>query len=407
MHGADYGWMKIEASGRPSQVTGNLQITLTPTFGETKKYDLADVILLEDANTAGHYWTKLPTDETSADAIKAGEIDMTNRTTYNAFSFFDRNEGNPNAIIKASNRTVIGLRDGIADVQAADGTVTKDAVDHIQSRNTISRNEDGTTWSGRYLYLYDESGKKEDCNAYGATVPFTMIGAKYDRQFTTGNHSTIFLPYSLPTSQLKAAGFTQLANVKEISDVNSDITLNTWDLTVAKPTGYSTEAGKGYIVVAGNISGKNYAALEDFYKPDGGIAVQKAADGQIAEQTGLVGNYKYEKRYKNDKSGTYMNYSYQNDKFRALSPTGATMKPFRAILAVPLAHQASRFTILNAVLVSADEPFVPTEISGVTSVADVDSHVYTLDGRLVSTDGDMSKLMRGIYVRGGKKIVVK
>ena len=239
----DYGWIKIEASGQPT-LAGNLDITLTPTFGATnRKYDLADVILLEDANTAGHYWTKLPTDETSAAAIKAGEINMTNRATYNAFSFFDRNEGNPNAIIKASNRTVIGLRDGIADVQAANGTVTKDAVDHIQSRNTISQNEDGTTWSGRYLYLYDESDAtqfdidyiRSACNTYGATVSFTMIGAKYDRKFTSGNHSTIFLPYSLPTSQLKAAGFTQLANVKVISDVNSDITLNTWDLTKETP----------------------------------------------------------------------------------------------------------------------------------------------------------------------------
>ena len=404
MHGADYGWMKIEASGRPSQVTGNLQITLTPTFGATKKYDLADVILLEDANTAGHYWTKLPNDETSAAAIKAGEIDMQDRTTYNAFSFFDRNEGNPNAIIKASNRTVIGLRKGIADVQAADGTVSKDAVDHIQSRNTISQNEDGTTWSGLYLYLYDESGKKEDCNAYGATVPFTMIGAKYDRQFTTGNHSTIFLPYSLPTSQLKAAGFTQLANVKEISDVNSDITLNTWDLTKETPKAYSTEAGKGYIVVAGNISGKTYAALENFYKPSGGIAVQPASDGQTTEQTGLVGNYEYCLRYQKD--GNYMNYSYQNNKFRALSTSGAGTKPFRATFAVPLGSNASRYTILKAVFVDVDD-IVPTAIDGVETVAEGDSRIYTLDGRLVSNSGKLSELPRGIYVRNGRKIVVK
>ena len=211
--------MKIEASGTPTPA-GNLDITLTPTFGATGHYDLADVILLEDANTAGHYWTKLPTDETSVAAIQAGEIDLTSRTTYNAFSFFDRNEGNPNAIIKASNRTVIGLRDGIADVQAANGTVSKDAVDHIQSRNTISLNEDGTTWSGRYLYLYDESDAtqfetayiRSACNTYGATVPFTMIGAKYDRKFTSGNHSTIFLPYSLTTSQLKAAQRCELGH---------------------------------------------------------------------------------------------------------------------------------------------------------------------------------------------------
>lgn len=412
MHGADYGWMKIEASGRPSQVTGNLQITLTPTFGATKKYDLADVILLEDANTAGHYWTKLPTDETSADAIKDGEIDMTNRTTYNAFSFFDRNAGNPNAIIKASNRTVIGLRSGIADVQAADGTVSKDAVDHIQSRNTISQNEDGTTWSGRYLYLYDESDAtqfetayiRSACNTYGATVPFTMIGAKYDRKFTSGNHTTIFLPYSLTTSQLKAAGFTQLANVKVISDVNSDITLNTWDLTQAEPTDYTTEAGKGYIVVAGTLPGKTYAALEDFYKPDGGIAVQPASLGQTTEQTGLVGNYEYCLRYQKD--GNYMNYSYQNNKFRALSTSGAGTKPFRATFAVPLGSNASRYTILNPVFVDVDD-IVPTAIDGVETVAEGDSRIYTLDGRLVSNSGKLSELPRGIYVRNGRKIVVK
>ncbi|MDY6438302.1 MAG: chitobiase/beta-hexosaminidase C-terminal domain-containing protein [Prevotella sp.] len=408
---SDYGWMKIEASGTPTPA-GNLDITLTPTFGATKKYDLADVILLEDANTAGHYWTKLPTDETSADAIKDGEIDMTNRTTYNAFSFFDRNEGNPNAIIKASNRTVIGLRKGIADVQAADGTVSKDAVDHIQSRNTISQNEEGTAWSGLYLYLYDESDAtqfdtdyiRSACNTYGATVPFKMIGAKYDRKFTSGNHSTIFLPYSLPTSQLKAAGFTQLANVKVISDVNSDITLNTWDLTKAEPTKYSTEAGKGYIVVAGNIPGKSYAALESFYKPSDGIAVQPASGGQTTEQTGLVGNYEYCLRRQKD--GNYMNYSYQNNKFRALSTSGAGTKPFRATFAVPLGSNASRYTILNAVFVDVDD-IVPTAIDGVETVAEGDSRIYTLDGRLVSNSGKLSELPRGIYVRDGRKIVVK
>lgn len=409
---SDYGWMKIEASGTPTPA-GNLDITLTPTFGTTKKYDLADVILLEDANTDGHYWTMLPTDDASKTAIKKGEIDMTNRTTYNAFSFFDRNEGNPNAIIKASNRTVIGLRSGIADVQAANGTVTKDAVDHIQSRNTISLNEGSTTdWSGRYLYLYDESDAtqfgtayiRSACNTYGATVPFTMIGAKYDRKFTSGNHSTIFLPYSLPTSQLKAAGFTQLANVKEISDVNSDITLNTWDLTQAKPTDDPTEAGKGYIVVAGNIPGKEYAALEAFYKPDGGISVQAASAGQTTEQTGLVGNYEYCLRRQID--GNYMNYSYQNNKFRALSTSGAGTKPFRATFAVPLGSNASRYTILNAVFVDVDD-IVPTAIDGVETVAEGDSRIYTLDGRLVSNSGKLSELPRGIYVRNGRKIVVK
>ena len=310
---------------------------------------------------------------------------MTNRTTYNAFSFFDRNEGNPNAIIKASNRTVIGLRDGIAYVQNSSNENVLDNVDHRQSRNTISQNSDGT-WSGRYLYLYDESDAtqfetayiRSACNTYGATVPFTMIGAKYDRKFTSGNHTTIFLPYSLTTSQLKAAGFTQLANVKEISDVNSDITLNTWDLTQTEPTDYTTVAGEGYIVVAGTLPGKTYAALENFYKPSGGIAVQPASGGQTTEQTGLVGNYEYCLRFQKD--GNYMNYSYQNNKFRALSTSGAGTKPFRATFAVPLGSNASRYTILNPVFVDVDD-IVPTAIDGVETVAEGDSRIYTLDGR--------------------------
>jgi hypothetical protein len=231
-----------------------------------------------------------------------------------------------------------------------------------------------------------------------------MIGAKYDRKFASGNHSTIFLPYSLPTSQLKAAGFTQLANVKEISDVNSDITLNTWDLTKAEPTDYSTEAGKGYIVVAGNIPGKSYAALESFYKPEGRISVQAASAGQTTEQTGLVGNYEYCLRYQKD--GNYMNYSYQNNKFRALSTSGAGTKPFRATFAVPLGSNASRYTILKAVFVDVDD-IVPTAIDGVETVAEGDSRIYTLDGRLVSNSGKLSELPRGIYVRNGRKIVVK
>lgn len=399
MHNADFGWIKIEASGTPT-AAGNLDITLTPTFGATQKYDLADVVLLEDANTNGKYWTKLPTDATSTAAIAAGELDMTDNTKYNAFSFFDRNEGNPNAIIKANNRTVIGLNSGIADTENG-----KDAIDHRQSRNTISLNEDGTTWSGRYLYLYDESSIKSDCNAYGPTVDFTMIGAKYDRQFTTGNRSTIFLPYAIPTSQLKAAGFTQLSNINSISSVNSEIVLNTWDLTKETLTDYTTIAGNGYIVTAGNISGKSYASLEAFYKPEDGISVQKASSGQTSETTGLVGNYVYTVKYQNE--GDYMNYSFQNNQFRPLKTEaqgGATMKPFRAILAVPTSAAVSMF---KTSFFYIEDDYVPTDIQTIDMSGEKGGNIYTIDGRLVRTDGSVNSLPRGIYIQNNKKFVVK
>jgi len=406
-----YGWQKIEASGKPT-AAGNLVITLTPTFvGGTKKYDLADVVLLEDANTAGHYWTKLPTDETSVAAIKAGEIELLDRTKYDAFSFFDRNEGNPNAIIKASNRTVIGLRSGIADVQAANGTVTKDAVDHIQSRNTISQNSDGT-WSGRYLYLYDESSDWSDCNAYGATVDFKMMGVKYDRQFTANQHSTMFLPYAVTTEQLKTAGFKELQMVNVDKVTSANIPLITWKLTNETLTPYTTTAGQGYIVIAGD----NGASLSSFIKPTDGadcINVQAAnsASAKKTETTGLVGAYVYGLRYQTEDAGgtTYMNYSYLNDKFRALATVaqgGAEIKPFRATFAVPKAV-VGEARMLSTFIIDADEVFTPTGVDKLGVEEQLSGNIYTLDGRLVSNSGKLSELSRGIYVRGGRKIVVK
>ena len=401
-----FGWQKIEATGEPT-AAGNLVITITTTDG-TQRFDLADVILLEDANTAGHYWTKIPDSEASN--LQAGEIDMTNRDTYNAFSFFDRNTGNPNAIIKASNRTVIGLNKGIAYVQNSSNQNVLDDVDHRQSRNTISLNEGSTTdWSGRYLYLYDESSDWSDCNAYGATVDFNMMGAKYDRQFKANQHSTMFLPYAVTTKQLKTAGFKELQMVNVEGVTSANIPLITWDLTKETPTDYTTTAGQGYIVIAGG----NGASLSSFIKPTDGINVKAAnsESAQTKEAKGLVGAYKYVKRNQVETvSGTtYMNYSYLNDKFRALATEaqgGAEIKPFRATFAVPksVVGEARMLSTFN---IDADEVFTPTGVDKLGVEEQLSGNIYTLDGRLVSTNGKLSELSRGIYVRGGRKIVVK
>ena len=403
-----FGWQKIEATGKPT-AAGNLVVTLTFDKGTSTQYDLSDVVLLEEANTAGHYWTKLPTDATSVAAIKAGEIDMQDRSTYNAFSFFDRDSGNPNAMIKASNRTVIGLKEGIAYVQDSYNANVLDDVDHRQSRNTISKNSDGTTWSGRYLYLYDESSDWTDCNAYGATVDFNMMGAKYDRQFTANQHSTLFLPFAVTTEQLKTAGFKELQMVDVDNVTSTNIPLITWDLTKATLTDYTTTAGQGYIVIAGD----NGASLSSFIKPTDGIDVQ-AANSAYAKKTvatGLVGAYVYGLRNQTEDAGgtTYMNYSYLNDKFRALATAaqgGAEIKPFRATFAVPKSV-VGEARMLSTFIIDADEVFTPTGVDKLGVEEQLSGNIYTLDGRLVSTNGKLSELSRGIYVRGGRKIVVK
>ena len=50
--------------------------------------------------------------------------------------------------------------------------------------------------------------------------------------------------------------------------------------------------------------------------------------------------------------------------------------------------------------------------TGITNVlsadnAETDGKVYTIDGRLVRTDGSLEGLARGIYIKDGKKYVVR
>jgi alpha-amylase len=50
---------------------------------------------------------------------------------------------------------------------------------------------------------------------------------------------------------------------------------------------------------------------------------------------------------------------------------------------------------------------VTTGISTVTIDRSVSGKVYTLDGRVVNSNGSLDNLSRGIYVIDGKKVVIK
>lgn len=45
-------------------------------------------------------------------------------------------------------------------------------------------------------------------------------------------------------------------------------------------------------------------------------------------------------------------------------------------------------------------------VCGEQSNSNSSHKIYTLDGKLVSSDGNATRLPKGIYVKGGKKIIV-
>ena len=49
----------------------------------------------------------------------------------------------------------------------------------------------------------------------------------------------------------------------------------------------------------------------------------------------------------------------------------------------------------------------PTSIHAINSANDIDGKIYTLDGRLVRTNGIVDNLPKGVYIMNGKKYILK
>lgn len=92
-------------------------------------------------------------------------------------------------------------------------------------------------------------------------------------------------------------------------------------------------------------------------------------------------------------SGGYMKYA---------SDEGARLKPQRWYIEA-YNYDGSPFDATRIKLRRVDA----TSVDIISNDAEADKKIYTVDGRLVRTDGDASKLSRGVYVRGNKKFTVK
>lgn len=82
--------------------------------------------------------------------------------------------------------------------------------------------------------------------------------------------------------------------------------------------------------------------------------------------------------------------------------TGASLRPQRWYLE-GYNFDGSPFDVSLVKLRRVDA----TSVDIINNDAEADKKIYTVDGRLVRTDGDASKLSRGVYVRGNKKFTVK
>ena len=353
------GWHKIEATAKPN-ASGELTIKIKATDA-----DVSDVVVLEEANTAGHYWTKAPTSESVT------EYDMTNRNNYNAFSFFDRGD-NLNSIIMANPKTVIGMSASNEPYHASH---------RRHPANVVVW--DGIKWQTPQLALTDYGTNKVSPHAYGTSFNYTADQFYYDRAVTTNKMSTI-LPFALTNDQLNEmlGDGVKIYTLTSLDATNLKVTFgeNTSDMAAHTPFFFTAPAAMDDIT------------LEDV------ISVQATSATTPAE--GLYGSYKHTSNVGSTyKALGYIPYFFQNNSF-VWAEDGARAKPFRVIF---LLYKGNEARMLNAIFI--DDTI--TGIDGITENIQQNAPVYSIDGKLVSSDGDTSRLSKGVYVKAGKKFIIK
>ena len=356
---ANASWYKLEQTVKPTTV-GNIVITILGTAD----YDLADVTLLEGANTTGHYYT------TGTATTDTKEIDLRSE---NAFSFFDRGK-NLNGLVYALEKTVVGNQ----------------TTGHPY--NVIAAASGATTGKMRMLNITERSvdGLNRDTDQglaafYASAYPFgmTMLSAvdaakaKFDRTFTNVE-STICLPFSVSAAQLPSG-----TTLEEVTSITSN--------TVTVRSASAMTANVPYIVKAnGSFNIESAVQLANTGNPVSTNSEESKFRGVYELTTKM-----WEETIDGQKHNSFM-FNATSGAYNRASKNGAKLKPFSAYIDVVDGDASAK--ALN--IVFDDSTGISLNVNSPLST--LHSSLYDLQGRRVN---NISKA--GVYIVNGKKVIVK
>lgn len=206
---------------------------------------------------------------------------------------------------------------------------------------------------------------------------YTSDKASFNRTFTKGNWSTVCLPFGLGSTQVNA-----LKADCEITEMSTYDATN-FSFTTAEVS--SMEAGKPYLVKCTASANKDLFA---------DVSISGTTDSPSSTTSG---NLAMKGTFTNTNltSTTSQNfYGFTNGTF--VHATTGTVQPFRAYL--ELTGSAGTRTI------GFDgDGSGTTSINSVTEISAEDTPVYNLQGMNIN----QKQPAKGVYVRNGKKIIIK
>ena len=216
---------------------------------------------------------------------------------------------------------------------------------------------------------------------FHANENFTTTNISYDRQFTQGKKVTVCLPFAVSASEVSAMGLTVYAFDQVLNDgrlyfkVVDEMAANTPYMVVA---GENTTPFANFRI-GGNNSIPQTNALEVIKGTDSNTAIFKGTMKRLTLNSGTDATY----------------YGYSNGEFVKVG-SNVSINPFRAYIKMA---GTSSSTAVNALFED------PSAIRDISAALMNGSAIYTLDGRQVASG--RHNLPKGVYIKGGKKFIIK
>ena len=237
-----------------------------------------------------------------------------------------------------------------------------------------------------YVY-YDATNKRWTCDDFRLTdgtplsigLDFTAAKATYDRPFSSTNNATLCLPYELPRN-----GSFKAYNLSGGSNTSISFKKTEDKLGAYRPyyiTANGTPQLDGY-----NLQVKAYKA-DALKQPAGAFSFVGTVVG-VSNATAAADN-----AYVLQPDGKFHKVTTENP--------GATVPAYRAYITCPKTLGAKEFSVILE--------GETTGIDGVTNDT-TDGPVYDLQGRRVADrldDAARHQLPAGVYIVGGRKVIVK
>ena len=229
-------------------------------------------------------------------------------------------------------------------------------------------------------YAFSNKGTGSYGDTYAAAMP---IVDGYTRDITSGNYGTICLPYAVSAGDYDGVEFFSVAGkVMEDGEATAIVLNEETELEAGKPYVFSATTDKLIAIYSG-----------------------EAASAEV-DGNGLVGSF----------SGTTVNegmYLLTDNTVKLLGEAGGSIEANRAYFDLSRMSEYTEAVGVNQRLISlgGSNDDGTTGVEGIAAEEDALVDVYTIGGVMVrsqvAASGATDGLAKGLYIVGGKKVVVK